>query len=223
MATTGRILSIGPTDNTSDQRTPRQPLWLIPPEARTSFAPYVTHLPAVSGSEANLTRLAPGRPRAEGDAIRVTGRLLDRDGEPLKQHLIEIWNANKHGRYTHIEDHSGLQLDPNFLGLGRTLSDDEGRYEFWTICPGAYLARPDIGRWRPKHIHLSVIGGASRLITQMYFPDDPYNDTDPMRILMGDDFNRNVAKKFATPDSDFVAGYEFDMVIGGRNAIYYKT
>ena len=222
MENTGRTLAIGPTDNTSDQRTPRQPLYLIPQSARESFAPYITTLPGISLGEGDMTRLAPGRPRAEGDAIKVTGRLTDAEGRPLRNHMIEIWNANKYGRYTHREDQSGLQLDPNFLGNGRTMSDQNGQYEFWTIRPGAYLARPDINRWRPKHIHLSILGGSSRLITQMYFPNDPYNQTDPMRILMGDDFQRNVAIEYEIQSPDFECGYQFDINIGGKNATFYR-
>ena len=112
--------------------------------------------------------------------------------------------------------------DPDFLGLGRVLTDENGRYRFWTISPGAYLARPDIGRWRPKHIHLSLSGGGSRLITQMYFPGEPNNKTDPMAILIGDAFERNLGKKYDTPDIDVDHGYRFDIVVGGRNATFFE-
>jgi protocatechuate 3,4-dioxygenase beta subunit len=222
MNTKGRELKIGPTDNTSDQRTPRNALRLIPEKARASFVPYAYELPGLKMHEADMTRLGPGRPRAEGSPIKVTGKLSDEYGRPLRNTLIEIWNANKYGRYTHIEDHSGIQLDPNFLGSGRTMSDEQGYYEFWTIRPGAYYVRPDIGRWRPKHIHLSIRGGSSRLITQMYFAGDEHNDRDPMRILMGDDFEQNIGKEYETPDEDFECGYQFDIVIGGKNSTFYE-
>lgn len=223
MTGTGRKLAIGPTDNTSNERTPRNRLHLIPDAARSSFAPYAPSIYGINPAEADMTRLRPGRPRAEGDPIKVTGKLMDEYGRPLRNSLIEIWNANKHGRYTHIEDHSDLPLDPNFLGIGRTLSDDQGNYEFLTIRPGEYLARPDIGRWRPKHIHLSIRGGSSRMITQMYFADDPHNDSDPMRMLMGDNFDMNIGKKYTTTGEGFDCGYQFDIIIGGKNSTFFEN
>lgn len=222
MTKLGRQLGIGPTDNTSDQRTPRKRLRLIPDAARDSFVPVVPARAATRQHEWDLTRISPDRPRAEGTPIEVTGTLRNENGTPLPGALIEIWNANTHGRYRHIEDQSGLQLDENFLGTGRVLTDAEGTYKFWTISPGAYLARPDIGRWRPKHIHLSVSGGPARIITQMYFPDEPNNATDPMAILMGDGFERNVGKPYETPDINVDQGFAFDIVVGGRNATFFE-
>jgi len=218
----GRQLGIGPTDNTSDQRTPRKPLHLIPKAARESFVPVVPARYAMRTHEWDMTRIAPGRPRCEGTPIEVTGMLRNENGTPIREALIEIWSANHHGRYRHVEDASGLQLDENFFGMGRVVTDDNGNYRFWTISPGAYLARPDIGRWRPKHIHLSVSGGSARLITQMYFPDEPNNASDPMAILMGDEFENNVGKPYETSDLDVDEGYRFDIVVGGRNATFFE-
>ncbi|MES0884934.1 protocatechuate 3,4-dioxygenase subunit beta [Roseibium sp. SCP14] len=222
MTKLGRQIGIGPTDNTSDQRTPRQRLRLIPEAARASFVPFVPARYATRAHEWDLTRISPDRPRATGSPIEVTGTLKTESGTPVRNALIEIWNANHHGRYRHIEDQSGLQLDENFFGMGRVLTDDDGNYRFWTISPGAYLARPDIGRWRPKHIHLSISGGSSRLITQMYFPGEASNESDPMAILMGDAFQRNIGKPYETPDIDVDLGYQFDIVVGGRNATYFE-
>ena len=220
--TFGRTLEIGPTDNTSDQRTPRNPLRLIPDDLRESFVPCVTSVPGLTAHDADMTRIAPDRPRASGVPIEVSGKLLDQRGNPLRSALIEIWNANTHGRYTHIEDHTGLPLDPNFIGLGRVLTNEEGDYRFWTIRPGCYLARPDINRWRPKHIHLSVVGSSARLITQMYFDGDEHNDSDPMRILMGDSFERNVGKEYDAKSNDIECGYQLDIVVGGRNTTFFE-
>jgi len=222
MTKQGRILGIGPTDNTSDQRTPRQPLRSIPDAARDSFVPVVPARFATNPHEWDMTRTAPDRPRGKGVPIEVTGRVCTPSGSPLVGATLEIWSANHHGRYRHVEDHSGLQLDENHLGQGRIQTDDEGMYKFWAISPGAYLARPDIGRWRPKHVHISVSGGSSRLITQMYFPDEPNNATDPMAILMGDAFERNIAKPRDVGGADVQEAYDFDIVIGGRNATYFE-
>ncbi|MFY0617647.1 hypothetical protein [Shimia sp.] len=222
MGKQGRILGIGPTDNTSDQRTPRQRLRLIPDVARKSFVPVVPARYVANPHEWDMTRTAPDRPRAAGVPIEVTGRVRTASGRAVAGALLEVWSANHYGRYRHIEDHSGLQLDENHLGLGRVLTDDEGRYRFWAISPGAYLARPDIGRWRPKHIHMSISGGSSRLITQMYFPGEPNNATDPMGILMGDAFERNLGKPRETGTADVEEAYDFDIVVGGRNATFFE-
>lgn len=219
--TTGRLLRIGPTDNTSDQRTPRHPLRLIPAAARESFVPVIPARTPLGPHEADLTRIAPDRPLAQGEAIEVSGRVLNEHGRPQGDVLVEIWNANTHGRYTHAEDRADLPLDPHFLGVGRLRTDVEGRYRFRTILPGAYLARPDIGRWRPRHIHLSLLGGPARLVTQMYFPGDPHNATDPMAILMGDAFALNIGRPCDTEAPDLFGGYRFDIVVGGRNAVYF--
>ena len=222
MTDRGRLLGIGPTDNTSDQRTPRQRLRPIPEAARASFVPWAPARALGRPGEDDMTRIAPGRPRAQGEPIEVSGTVRDERGRPIRRALLEIWNANTFGRYTHVEDTTGLPLDPNFLGLGRAVTGDDGAYRFRTIRPGAYLARPDIGRYRPKHIHISLTGGSARLITQMYFAGDEHNDADPMRILMGDAFERNIGKEYATPDVDVDRGFRFDIVVGGRNATFFE-
>ena len=222
MAGTGRILGIGPTDNTSDQRTPRQPLRLIPEQARESFVPVVPARFRTSPHEWDMTRTAPDRPRADGVPIEVTGTVRTQSGAPVQHALLEVWSANHYGRYRHIEDQSGLQLDENHFGMGRVLTDENGAYKFWAISPGAYLARPDIGRWRPKHIHISVSGGASRLITQMYFPDEPNNASDPMAILMGDAFERNIGIPRDVQGANVDEGYDFNIVVGGPNATFFE-
>ena len=222
MTRLGRRIGIGPTDNTSDQRTPRKRLRRIPQEARESFVPVIPARAAIRQNEWDLTRISPDRPRADGSPIEVTGTLRTESGTPVRNALVEIWNANHHGRYRHIEDNSGLKLDENFFGMGRVQTDDDGNYRFWTISPGAYLARPDINRWRPKHIHLSISGGSARLITQMYFPGEPNNATDPMAILMGEAFERNLGQPYETPDIDVEQGFRFDIVVGGRNATFFE-
>ena len=222
MSNSGRQLGIGPTDNTSDQRTPRKRLRLIPETVRESFVPCVPKRGVSRQNEWDLTRIAPDLQRAEGMPIEVSGKLQNERGTPIINAMLEIWNANHFGRYRHIEDHSNLPLDERFLGTGRVFTNSEGNYKFWTISPGAYLARPDIGRWRPKHIHISVSGGGSRLITQMYFPDEPNNVSDPMAMLMGDDFERNIGKLYETPKIDVDCGFKFDIVVGGRNAVYFE-
>ena len=96
--------------------------------------------------------------------------------------LVEVWQANAAGRYLHEVDQHPAPLDPNFTGAGRTITDDEGRYRFVTVKPGAYPWKNHPNAWRPAHIHFSVFGRSftQRLVTQMYFPGDPLFPYDPI-------------------------------------------
>jgi protocatechuate 3,4-dioxygenase beta subunit len=125
----------------------------------------------------DLTRV-PGRTgRAEGQILTVTGRVRNGSGEPLRGVRLEIWQANALGRYAHPSDRNPAALDPNFEGYGVVTTDDEGRYRFKTIKPAAY---PIIGTdmIRPAHIHFDIMGRYDRIVTQMYFEGDPYNEKD---------------------------------------------
>jgi protocatechuate 3,4-dioxygenase beta subunit len=125
----------------------------------------------------DLTRL-PGRAgRANGQVLNVMGRVLNLAGEPVRNAKVEIWQANAYGRYTHPSDTNPAPLDPNFEGSAVLITDAEGRYRFKTIKPAAYPAGPNF--MRPAHIHFQVSGRQDRLVTQMYFENDPYNDSDP--------------------------------------------
>jgi protocatechuate 3,4-dioxygenase beta subunit len=113
---------------------------------------------------------------AQGEIIEVTGRILDRNGDPVSGARLTIWQANAFGRYRHPGDTSGLPLDPNFLGNAEFRSGNDGGYRIKTVKPGAYPAGP---AWvRPPHIHFEIVGRFERLITQLYFPDEPLNATD---------------------------------------------
>ena len=117
-----------------------------------------------------------------GERIIVSGRVFDTEGKPLRGTLVEIWQANSAGRYKHRWDRWPAPLDPNFSGAGRCVTDDEGRYQFTTIRPGPYPWGNHYNAWRPAHIHFSLLGRAftQRLVTQMYFPGDPFFPYDPI-------------------------------------------
>ena len=117
-----------------------------------------------------------------GQKIIVKGYLKNDLGIPLKNMLIEIWQANSAGRYIHRDDNHNAPLDPNFFGAGRTITDKNGFYRFFTVMPGAYPWGNHSNAWRPKHIHFSILGRSmeSRLATQMYFPDDNLLKYDPI-------------------------------------------
>jgi protocatechuate 3,4-dioxygenase beta subunit len=218
----GRFLERGPTDGAAEQRVPLAPLRPIPPAARRSFVPWFAVDPGLRAGENDLTRLRPGRPRAQGEAIEVSGRICDEDGRPLRDTLVELWNANRWGRYTHRHDPGAQPLDPHFLGHGRTLTDAHGHYLFRTIYPGAYLARPDIDRWRPSHLHLSILGGSARLITQMFFAGDPHLARDPAFILLHEGGERHFGRPLPPPTPDIARAFRFDIVVGGRNSTYFQ-
>lgn len=218
----GRQLLPGPTDNAAAARTPANRLRLIPRAARRSFVPFMPPQPGLRPGENDLTRIAPGRPRADGEPILVIGRITDQRARPIRNTMIEIWNANTFGKYVHHDDHSDHKPDPNYLGIGRAITDADGNYSFLTIKPGCYLARPDINRWRPSHIHFSIRGGTARLVTQMYFTGDPHNERDPAYILLGEAQPRHIGQEFAPERNDVARGFRFDIVIGGANANYFE-
>ena len=157
-----------------------------------------------------------------GERIVVAGRVLDEDGRPLPNTLLEVWQANAAGRYIHKNDQHDAPLDPNFRGSGRCVTDADGRYRFYSIKPGAYPWGNHPNGWRPNHIHFSLFGPSfvTRLVTQMYFPGDPLLDLDPIyksspegrRELMVSKFDLDVT------EPEFALGYTFDIVLRGRNA-----
>lgn len=212
----GRLLHVVVNDRESETRTPARALHRFPDEARDLFAP-VPPAPFTRPGENDLTRLGPGRPQADGEAIAITGRILDEDLRPVRRTLVEIWNANAHGRYSHIIDagRNDAPLDPNFYGFGRLVTDDEGRYHVRTIKPGAYIARPDIGWWRPPHVHFSIVGSGIRLVTQMYFPGEALNEKDYIYMIIPDADRDRVIGQPATPvEGD--RNFRFDIVVRGR-------
>jgi protocatechuate 3,4-dioxygenase, beta subunit len=149
-----------------------QTLRRTPTQVLGPFYPVVKPL----DRDADLTAIA-GRPgRAAGQVVEVMGRITNREGRPVAGARVEIWQANTHGRYTHPSDRNPAPLDPNFEGFAVLTTDDEGRYRFKTIKPGAYPE--DSGAMRAPHIHFEVLGRTNRLVTQMYFAGEALNDTD---------------------------------------------
>lgn len=124
----------------------------------------------------DLTRVLGRSARAQGQVIRLTGRVLDRTGMPVRGGKLQIWQANAFGRYAHPNDDNLAPLDPGFEGFAVVETDDDGRYDLRTIKPGAYPTGPT--SIRPSHIHFEVFGKRERLITQLYFAGDPHQDSD---------------------------------------------
>ena len=145
---------------------------------------YPVHKPL--DQDADLTTIAGRTGRAAGQIIEVTGRVINRRGEPVAGARLEIWQANAHGRYTHPSDRNPAPIDPNFEGYAVLTTDSDGNYRFRSIKPGAYPE--DSGALRAPHIHFDVLGRSNRLVTQMYFAGEPLNDTD--RIIQTAGANR---------------------------------
>jgi protocatechuate 3,4-dioxygenase beta subunit len=198
-------------------RAPKMALRPMPPGSADKGGP-VFGEGLVVDEDHDLTLGHAGEP--VGQRIIVTGRLSDPAGRPVRRQLVEIWQANAAGRYRHDMDRHPAPLDPNFAGVGRCLTDDDGQYRFVTVQPGAYPWKNHYNAWRPAHIHFSVFGTSfvDRLITQMYFPGDPLLALDPIYQSIGD---RRAAEmlvaKFdmATTVESWALGYVFDVVVGG--------
>jgi protocatechuate 3,4-dioxygenase beta subunit len=127
--------------------------------------------------DADLTHLRGRRASAKGQIIHLMGRVVNPQGKPLAGIKLEIWQANLHGRYAHINDPNIAPLDPNFQGYGMQVTDAKGQFRFKTIKPGAYPTGLD--DWsRPPHIHYYVTGRHEALVTQMYFPGEALNAKD---------------------------------------------
>jgi protocatechuate 3,4-dioxygenase, beta subunit len=157
----------------------------------------------------------------------VSGRVFDTEGKPLRNTLVEVWQANACGRYRHRWDRFPAPLDPNFSGSGRCVTDDEGRYRFVTIKPGPYPWGNHYNAWRPAHIHFSLMGRAfaQRLVTQMYFPGDPLFPYDPIFNAIPDQAARErLISRFSIHDAqpDWALAYEWDIFLRGPGATPFE-
>jgi protocatechuate 3,4-dioxygenase beta subunit len=201
------------------KRAPTRPL-VMPPQTLSEITGPVFGHDEVAAADSDLTRQHEGEPI--GERMIVSGRLLDENGKPIANTLIELWQANAAGRYRHRVDDHDAPLDPNFTGVGRVLTDNDGHYRFVTIKPGAYPWRNHYNAWRPAHLHFSLfgLGLLQRLVTQMYFPGDPLLAYDPMYNSVPSEQGR--ARLVSTFDwentiPDIAIAYRFDMILRGRN------
>ena len=174
----------------------------------------------------DLTKNAVKNGQPLGERIVVTGRVSDEDGKPVKNTLIEVWQANAAGRYVHKLDQHNAPLDPNFLGAGRCMTDANGGYRFMTIKPGAYPWGNHPNAWRPSHIHFSLFGDyfSSRLVTQMYFFGDPLLEYDPMYQSIPENARTLMLSRFSldVTEPGFALGYVFDIVLRGPQASRFE-
>jgi protocatechuate 3,4-dioxygenase beta subunit len=209
-----------PSYRATTLRAPARPLVQIPRAFHDLPGPLYGGAP-IGELDHDLTRQHEGEPI--GERIIVTGRVLDSDGRPVRDTLVEVWQANAAGRYVDPEDQHPAPLDPNFAGAGRCLTDGEGQYRFITVKPGAYPWKNHLNAWRPAHIHFSLFGPAlsSRLVTQMYFPGDPLMAHDPILQSIPDPRGRErLVGRFdvETTVPEWALGYRWDIVLRGLAA-----
>jgi protocatechuate 3,4-dioxygenase beta subunit len=203
------------------KRAPHQPL-LPRVETLSELSAPVFGSDALRMLDHDLTLNAVRDAAPLGERIIVVGTVRDDAGRPVRNSLVELWQANSAGRYRHKLDQHDAPLDPNFTGAGRTLTNERGEYRFVTIRPGAYPWRNHANAWRPAHLHFSLFGDSftSRLVTQMFFPGDPLLPLDP--VLNGIPDPRGRERLISTYDHgvtqpEYALGYRFDIVLcGGR-------
>ena len=206
-------------------RHPERPLRVLPQRLTEVTGPVFGDDRLQPGDD-DLTHWGGGE--ALGQRIIVHGRVLDSGGRAVPNSLVEVWQANTGGRYRHDVDQWPAPLDPHFSGLGRVITDADGRYRFTTIKPGAYPWRNHRNAWRPAHIHFSLFGQAftQRLVTQMYFPDDPLFFQDPIFNSVPDEKAR--ARMISSYDHDatteeWALGFRFDIVLRGREQTPFES
>jgi protocatechuate 3,4-dioxygenase beta subunit len=217
---------IYPDYRSTPKRGPTKPLVPLKAAMGELTQPVYGH-DSIGELDHDLTRNARKNGEPIGERMILAGQVFDEQRRPVRNTLIELWQANACGRYVHKNDQHDAPLDPNFLGAGRCLTDNEGRYKFLTIKPGAYPWGNHPNAWRPQHIHLSLFGNhfASRLVTQMYFPGDPLLAYDPImqgtpakaRDRLVADFSLDITEE------GYALGYLFDIVLRGADETPFEN
>jgi protocatechuate 3,4-dioxygenase beta subunit len=215
----GQPPSLHPPYASTVLRAPTQPLVRIPQTVTETTGPAAWEA-LMGGAMDDLTR--HGKATPQGQRIIVSGRVLDETGRAVPNTVMEIWQANAAGRYIHHKDQWDAPHDPDFTGVGRVVTDEKGRYRYVTVRPGAYPWGNHHNAWRPSHIHLSLQGPAfaTRLVTQMYFPDDPLIEIDPIANGVPMPYRQRMVSRFDidTTQPNWALGYLFDVVLRGRDA-----
>ncbi|WP_136684179.1 protocatechuate 3,4-dioxygenase subunit beta [Falsirhodobacter xinxiangensis] len=217
---------LAPGYKTSVTRAPQRPLVAMPTTLSEQTGPAFGH-GLIGELDNNLILNFTGQP-AIGERIIVHGRVTDENGRGVSGTLVEAWQANAGGRYRHKKDGYLAPLDPNFGGCGRTITAEDGSYEFLTIRPGAYPWPNRVNDWRPMHIHLSLFGSGfgQRLITQLYFEGDPLIARCPIVHTIGQD--KAIQSLIAPLDMNRAIpmdclAYRFDVVLRGRRQTVFEN
>jgi protocatechuate 3,4-dioxygenase alpha subunit len=155
-----------------------------------------------------------------GARIAITGRIFDGDGAAVPDAMVEVWQANAEGRYDHPEDRQEKLLDPHFHGFGRFGTDQHGRFRIVTIKPGA-VPGPRMTLQAP-HLNLSIFarGLLNRVVTRIYFPGEPLNQTDAALNAVPAD--RRATLIAAIDSAGASDSYRFDIFLqGDRETVFF--
>ena len=175
-----------------------------------SLGPFYPETPLEK--DADLVTVSGKAGIAKGEITHLSGRVLDSDGRPVKDVLVEIWQCNAYGRYHHPRDSSDRPLDPHFQGYGSTTTGESGSYAFRTIKPVPYPGRT-------PHIHFRLVGrGFQPFVTQMYIAGHPQNERDGLLRSVGDAKARSALLAnflpIKAPSGTMEYTAQFDIVLG---------
>ena len=175
-----------------------------------SLGPFYPETPLEK--DADLVTVSGQTGIAKGEITHLSGRVLDRNGRPIKDVLVEVWQCNAYGRYHHPRDSSDRPLDPNFQGYGSTTTGESGSYAFRTIRPVPYPGRT-------PHIHFRLVGrGFQPFVTQMYIAGHPQNERDGLLRSVGDAKARSALLAnflpIKAPSGTMEYTAQFDIVLG---------
>lgn len=153
-------------------------------------------------------------PAVEGERVALHGRVLDGDGRPVDDAVLEIWQANAYGKYAHPDDTQAKPLSPGFRGFGRVPTDEDGGFRLTTIKPGPVPAAD--GAMQAPHLVVLVFmrGLLKHLLTRMYFPDEPRNADDPVLALVPPERRTTLIAQQAA-GHEGVAELEWNVVLQG--------
>ncbi|HEX6287037.1 MAG TPA: protocatechuate 3,4-dioxygenase subunit beta [Acidimicrobiia bacterium] len=212
-----------PAYKSTIKRNPKQDLLSIVETLTETTGPGPVWTEIVE-EDSDLTTNAGTGGQAIGERIIVTGRVLDENGTPVPNTVLEIWQSNAAGRYVHWkETNLKAPLDPNFIGVGQCKTGTDGVYRFTSVKPGPYPWGNHPNAWRPSHIHFSVFGQSlgSRLVTQMYFEGDPLLTLDPIYQSAPEHSRTRMVAKYDhdVTEEGWATGWRWDIVLRGEESL----
>jgi protocatechuate 3,4-dioxygenase alpha subunit len=160
------------------------------------------------------------RPDAKGERVHLICRVLDGNGVPVPDAMIEIWQADAEGTY-HSPDDPHQILDPGFRGFGRVASSEDGSCVFQTIRPGRVPGLRE--SLQAPHLNVSVFarGILKRLATRIYFSGDPANAEDTVLALVPADRRDTLMAK---PNGEHPGSWKFDVhLCGERETVFFDV
>jgi protocatechuate 3,4-dioxygenase, alpha subunit len=155
-------------------------------------------------------------PATEGTRIRIEGRVTDGDGAAVPDVVLEVWQADAHGRYNHPADGPELPLSSAFTGYGRIATNDDGSFAFTTVKPGAIPFSAE--RVQAPHISIAVLGRGllNHLYTRLYFDDEPANADDPVLARVPAERRATLLARRGEERDGGAIVYRFDVVLQGE-------